>query len=188
MLIGYARVSTEDQNLEMQLKALEKVGCEKIFTDKISGTKFMRDGLTECMSHLRAGDVFVIWKLDRLGRNTRELIDFVNNLEKLCIQIKIITDNIDTTTPTGKFFFTVLAAFAQLERDLIAERSRAGLAAARAQGRIGGRRKALNPDKLKAAITLLKSGIHVNEVARTLKVSRATLYRHAKITTSKINE
>lgn len=183
MLIGYARVSTEDQNLEMQIKALERVGCEKIFTDKISGTKFNRTGLTECMSHLRGGDVLVIWKLDRLGRNTRELIDFVNNLEKQDIQIKIITDNIDTTTPTGKFFFTVLAAFAQLERDLIAERSRAGLAAARAQGRVGGRRRRMTDSKLEAARKLLRAGISPRIVAKDLGVSLPTLYRWVPVST-----
>lgn len=186
MLIGYARVSTEEQSLELQLQALQKFGCQKIFTDKISGSKFKRTGLDKLLQELKENDTLVIWKLDRLGRSTKELIDFVKDLESKKIQFTSVTDSIDTSTPAGRFFFHVMAALAQMERELIVERCKAGLVAARANGRIGGRRKALNPDKLNAAITLLKAGTHVNEVSRTLGVSRATLYRY--VTIREINE
>jgi DNA invertase Pin-like site-specific DNA recombinase len=138
MLIGYARVSTEEQSLDLQLDALKAAGCRRVFTDKVSTTKADHPGLAEAVSHLRDRDVLVIWKLDRLGRTVKGLVDFVADLYERRIQFRSLTDGIDTTTPAGRFFFHVMASLAQMERELLAERTRAGLAAARRRGRVGG--------------------------------------------------
>src|SRR5258708_6880101 len=130
MRIGYARVSTRDQNLEMQLDALNKVGCKRIFTDKLSGAQLERPGLKEALSHLREADTLVVWKLDRLGRSVKGLVDLVNELEAQKVHFQSITDGVDTKTPAGRFFFHVMASLAQMERELIMERTRAGLEAA----------------------------------------------------------
>jgi DNA invertase Pin-like site-specific DNA recombinase len=137
MRIGYARVSTHDQNLEMQLDALKKAGCKRIFTDKLSGAQVARPGLNEALSQLRHADTLVVWKLDRLGRSVKGLVDLVNELETQKVHFQSITDGIDTKTPAGRFFFHVMASLAQMERELIMERTRAGLQAARRQGRVG---------------------------------------------------
>src|SRR5271156_4989492 len=129
MLIGYARVSTEDQNLNLQLQALTDSGCERIFSDKKSGTQKARKGLEEAVSHLRIGDTLVVWKLDRLGRTVKQLVDLVSELESKGINFKSLSDAIDTTTSAGRFFFHVMASLAQMERELISERTKAGLAA-----------------------------------------------------------
>ena len=128
MLIGYARVSTTDQNLDLQIDALTKVGCEKIFDDKISGTRADRPGLARAMELLRKDDTLVVWKLDRLGRSVKNLVDLVADLQKQGIHFKSLTDSIDTGTPSGRFFFHVMASLAEMERELTAERTRAGLA------------------------------------------------------------
>lgn len=177
MLIGYARVSTDDQSLDLQLDALDKAGCERVFTDKASGVKAHRPGLTDALSHLRRGDVLVIWKLDRLGRSVKGLIDFVGQLTEHDVQFRSLTDGIDTTTPPGRFFFHVMASLAQMERELIAERTKAGLDAARQRGRIGGRRRRMTPSKIESAKQLLGSGVPPREVAQNLGVSVPTLYR-----------
>lgn len=179
MLIGYARVSTEEQSLDLQLDALEKAGCEptRIYKDKISGLKSKRPGLDKALGQLRPGDVFVIWKLDRLGRSVKGLVDFVAELEKQDVQFKSLTDGIDTTTPTGRFFFHIMASLAQMERELIAERTRAGLAAARKRGRVGGRKRSMTQSKLESAKKLLDDGMPPKEVAENLGVSVPTLYR-----------
>ena len=135
MRIGYARVSTRDQNLEMQLDALNKAGCKRIFTDKLSGAQVERPGLNEALSHLREADTLVVWKLDRLGRSVKGLVDLVNELEAREVHFQSITDGVDTKTPAGRFFFHVMASLAQMERELILERTRAGLQAARCAGR-----------------------------------------------------
>src|SRR5256884_9466727 len=140
-LIGYARVSTQDQNLHLQKDALTKAGCEKIFTDTISGSTQERKGLDEALSFLRSGDTLVVWKLDRLGRTMKHLIDTVTQLKDKGIGFKSLTENIDTTTPGGKLIFHVFGSLAEFERDLIRERTQAGLLAARARGRNGGRPK-----------------------------------------------
>src|SRR3954452_8858130 len=129
MLIGYARVSTDEQLLDLQLDALKAAGCKRIFTDKVSTTKVDHPGLADAVAHLRGGDVLVIWKLDRLGRTVKGLVDFVADLHECKIQFRSLTDGIDTTTPAGRFFFHVMAAMAEMERQLVAERTRAGLAA-----------------------------------------------------------
>jgi DNA invertase Pin-like site-specific DNA recombinase len=177
MLIGYARVSTEDQLLDLQLDALKNAGCERIFSDKISGSRSYRPGLEEALSHLRAGDVLVTWKLDRLGRTVKGLVDLIGELAGQGIQFRSLTDGIDTTTPAGRFFFHVMASLAQMERELIAERTKAGLLAAKQRGRIGGRKRLMTPGKVDSARRLLESGMAPREVAQNLGVSIPTLYR-----------
>src|SRR3954454_7070839 len=143
MLIGYARVSTQDQNLDMQCDALEKAGCEQIYTDRVSGTKDNRPGLAVAPSHLRQGDTLVVWRLDRLGRSLRHLIDTVTTLQEQGIGFKSLQECIDTTTSGGKLVFHIFGALAEFEREIIRERTTAGLQAARARGRNGGRPKKL---------------------------------------------
>lgn len=177
MLIGYARVSSNDQNLDLQIDELTKAGCSKIFSDKMSGINKKRPGLDEAVSHLRKKDTFIIWKLDRLGRSLKGLIDFVGQLEKDGIHFKSLTDGIDTTTPAGRFFFHVMASLAQMERELLIERTKAGLDAAKKRGRIGGRKRSMTPSKVEAAKKLLDQGMPAKDVAHNLGVSIPTLYR-----------
>jgi DNA invertase Pin-like site-specific DNA recombinase len=177
MLIGYARVSTDEQSLDLQLDALKAAGCKRIFTDKVSTTKADHPGLADAVSHLRHADVLVIWKLDRLGRTVKGLVDFVADLHERKIQFRSLTDGIDTTTPAGRFFFHVMASLAQMERELLAERTRAGLAAARRRGRVGGRKRRMTPGKVESARKLLKNGMSPRDVAMSLEVSIPTLYR-----------
>ena len=177
MLVGYARVSTQDQNLELQLDALNKIGCEKLYQDQMSGSKNNRPGLQLALEILRKGDTLVVWKLDRLGRSVKGLIDMVNKLQQDEVHFKSITDNVDTSTPSGRFFFHVMASLAQMERELVAERTRAGLAAAKAQGRVGGRKRKMTKSKIESAKKLLSSGILPKDVAHNLGVSVPTLYR-----------
>lgn len=139
MFIGYARVSTADQNLDLQIDALKQAGCERIFSEAASGARVDRKALGEALSFAREKDVFVVWKLDRLGRTVGQLVDFVSALKSRSVEFRSLTDGIDTTTPAGRFFFNMMAALAEMERDLIRERTMAGLAAARARGRTGGR-------------------------------------------------
>jgi DNA invertase Pin-like site-specific DNA recombinase len=175
--IGYARVSTDEQNLELQLDGLKKTGCKRIFTDKLSGSRADRPGLREALSILRESDTLVVWKLDRLGRSVKSLIDLVSELESQKVHFQSITDGIDTKTPAGRFFFHVMASLAQMERELIIERTRAGLASAKRQGRVGGRRRQMTDAKVEAARKLLASGTPPREVATSLGVSIPTLYR-----------
>ncbi len=177
LLIGYARVSTEEQNLALQLEALKKAGCARVFTDKASGTGAVRPGLAEALSHLRPGDTLVVWKLDRLGRSVKGLVDLVNGLEARDVHFRSVTDGIDTKTPAGRFFFHVMASLAQMERELIVERTRAGLAVARKLGRVGGRKRRMTDSKIKAARRLLAGGTPPRDVADNLGVSVPTLYR-----------
>jgi len=177
MRIGYARVSTEDQNLTLQLDALQAGGCSRVFQDQMSGTRADRPGLLEAMSHLREGDTFVVWKLDRLGRGVKGLVDLVAELESRKVHFQSLTDQIDTSTPAGRFFFHVMASLAQMERELIVERTRAGLEAARRQGKVGGRQRLMTESKVESARKLLSSGIAPGEVAKNLGVSVPTLYR-----------
>src|SRR5215208_2915808 len=139
MNIGYARVSTHDQTLDLQKDVLEKAGCEKIFTDQVSGTKAERKGLTEALSHLREGDTLVVWRLDRLGRSLRHLIDTITALQERGVGFKSLTENIDTTTSGGRLVFNIFGSLAEFEREIIKERTQAGLEAARSRGRTGGR-------------------------------------------------
>ncbi len=177
MKIGYARVSTQDQNLDLQKMALDKAGCEKVHEDKISGTRRDRPGLDRALDHLREGDTLVVWKLDRLGRSVKDLIDLVGDLERRGVHFQSLTDSIDTSTPSGRFFFHVLASMAQMERELLIERTQAGLDAARTQGRMGGRKRKMTDSKVEAARRLLDSGVLPKDVAANLGISIPTLYR-----------
>lgn len=177
MKIGYARVSTTEQILDLQIDALNQTGCERIYQEKISGTQEDRPELKKMMSHLRTGDTLVVYKLDRLGRSTRKLIELVDELEGKGIEFVSIRDNIDTTTAVGKAMFRMLAVLAEMERDLIVERTKAGLEAARARGRKGGRPKK-NSKAIEKALRLYDSKEYsVSEIAELTNVSRATLYR-----------
>jgi DNA invertase Pin-like site-specific DNA recombinase len=181
MKIGYARVSTEDQRLDAQLDKLQAAGCDRIFSDKASGAKAARAGLADALSHLRPGDSLVICKLDRLGRTVKQLLDLAEELREKGINLQILDLGIDTSTPAGKLAFTLLAAFAELERDLIRERTRHGLEAAKARGRMGGRKAKLAPAEAKRMRELAEAGAltHV-ELMRQYGVSKPTFYRYLR--------
>lgn len=177
-LIGYARVSTVEQEPALQLDALEAAGCSRVFADRASGAASERLELSRALDHLRAGDTLVVWKLDRLGRSLRHLIDTVAELEDRGVGFRSLHESIDTTTPSGRLIFHVFGALAEFERDLIRERTRAGLAAARARGRRGGRPPVMTEAKAALARQMYDSGEHtVAAIAATLGVSRATVYR-----------
>jgi DNA invertase Pin-like site-specific DNA recombinase len=179
MLIGYARVSTVDQDLTLQTDALNKAGCEKLFTDKASGAKADRPGLAEAMHFARAGDCIVVWKLDRLGRSIHGLITLAADLAARKIDFRSLTDGFDTSTASGRLLFHILASVAEMERELIKERTSAGLAAARRKGGIGrGRKSALTPEKLDTARKLLAVGVKPAKAAKLLGVGVSTFYRH----------
>ena len=181
MLIGYARVSTDEQNLDLQLSALKQAGCERIYPDKVSGTKATRPGLTEALSHLRKGDTLVVWRLDRLGRSLRHLLDTVNDLQDKGIEFKSITESIDTTTSGGKLVFHIFGALAEFEREIIRERTQAGLSAARARGRLGGRPKALTEKQIQMLNNLAADRNNsIEDICRTLGISRTTYYRYVQ--------
>jgi DNA invertase Pin-like site-specific DNA recombinase len=181
MLIGYARVSTDDQNLDLQRDALTKAGCEQIYTDRVSGTKANRPGLTEALSHLRQGDTLVVWRLDRLGRSLWHLIDTVTDLQAHGIGFQSITEAINTTTSGGKLVFHIFGALAEFEREIIRERTNAGLQAARARGRNGGRPKKLTNKQIQILQHLAADKKHtVNEICQTLGIGRTAFYRYVK--------
>lgn len=180
MLIGYAWVSTEVQNLDLQMDALKAAGCYQVCTDNLSGAAKVRPGLEEAFKYLRPGDTLVVWKLDRLGRTVKGLVDLVGELQAKDIQFKSLTNGIDTSTASGRFFFNVMAAMAQMERELVKERTNAGLAAARARGRLGGRRAVMDATKLAMARRLLDAGESPTAVAKNLGVGRAFLNRALK--------
>ena len=175
-LVGYARVSTLDQSPALQRDALAAAGCERVFEDQASGARADRPGLAEALAYLRAGDVLVVWKLDRLGRSLPHLIETVTALEARGAGLRSITEAIDTTTPGGRLVFHLFGALGQFERDLIRERTRAGLAAAAARGRKGGRTPVVTADKLARAQALLGRGLTVRETAARLKVGKTALY------------
>lgn len=178
MLIGYARVSTAEQDLTPQLAALADAGCEKVFSDKASGAKADRAGLADALSHARAGDVLTVWKLDRLGRTMKGLVDLAADLAKRKVGLRSITDGIDTAGTAGKLVFHIMAAMAEMERDLVRERTTAALLIAKRDGRVGGRKTVMTPKRIEAARKLLASGMTAREIAPTIGVSVATLYRH----------
>ena len=181
MLIGYARISTLDQTLALQQDALTVAGCEQLYTDTVSGSVTTRPGLGQALSHLRAGDTLVVWRLDRLGRSLSHLIETVRELHALGIGFRSLQEQIDTTTSGGKLIFHVFGALAEFERDLIRERTQAGLAAARVRGRLFGRPHALASQQVEQLQTLAKNERNtVAEICQTLDISRATFYRYSK--------
>lgn len=179
MKIGYARISTADQSLDLQTDALAAAGCEKIFHDTASGAKDERRGLADAVEYARAGDVLAVWKLDRLGRSLRHLIEIVNRLHEKGVGFASLQENIDTTTPGGKLIFHVFGALAEFERELIRERTNAGLKAARARGKKGGRREKLTPQQVEMAKAMVRDpNISISSICKTLKISKPTLYRY----------
>lgn len=179
MLVGYARVSTEEQNFDLQIDALQQAGCEKIFQDEMSGAKAERPGLSAALSFARNGDTLVVWRLDRLGRSLKDLIARVEDLQQRGVAFRSLHESIDTGSPSGKLQFHIFSALAEFERDLIHERTMAGLKAARARGRVGGRKRSMTSEKVKLASRLMQDRtISVDAICRTLHVSRATLYRY----------
>src|SRR5208283_4315113 len=174
--VGYARVSTIDQDPALQLDALAAAGCAKVFEDRASGARADRPGLRQALDYVRDGDVLIVWKLDRLGRSLPHLIETVAALEKRGVGFRSLTEAIDTTTPGGRLVFHLFAALGQFERDLIQERTRAGLAAAAARGRKGGRKPVVVPDKLQRAKDMIAKGLTVREVATRLRIGKTALY------------
>jgi|ERR1035437_6822950 DNA invertase Pin-like site-specific DNA recombinase len=188
MKIGYARVSTKDQNLDLQLEALQKFECEKLFKEKQSAVK-ERPELEKMLNILRKGDIVVVWKLDRLGRSLRHLVDLMSLFKDKEVDLISLNDNIDTTTPQGRLIFNLFASFAEFERELIRERTMAGLKRARENGRIGGKKKGLTEEAKKKALAALslteknnkrprEDKLSVDDIAKTLGLSRATFYRY----------
>jgi DNA invertase Pin-like site-specific DNA recombinase len=179
MLVGYARVSTGEQNLDLQIDALQQANCKKIFTDKLSGAKTTRPGLDEVLEFLRQGDTLIIWKLDRFGRSLKDLVIKVEELQQRGVHFVSLTENIDTMSAAGKLQFHIFSALAEFERDIIRERTLAGLRAARARGRFGGRPKVMSDDKIQLAQKLMKNKeLSIQEICEMVAVSRSTLYRY----------
>lgn len=176
MKIGYARVSTEDQDLSLQLNALSD--CDRVITDEISGSKSDRPGLNQLLEIVREGDTVIVWRLDRLGRSTKQLIEWMTWFESQGIDFKSIQEQVDTTTSTGRLVFHIFAALAEFERNLIRERTNAGLKAARARGNKGGRPKALTAKQIDTAQRLHQTNMSIADICRQLNCSRATLYRY----------
>lgn len=179
MLIGYARVSTDDQNLNLQRDALQQAGCSRIYEDRLSGAKVARPGLEKALEMARVGDVLVVWRLDRLGRSLKDLIGMVETLSERGIELHSLTEALATTSSSGKLIFHLFGALAEFERNLIRERTQAGLKAARARGRKGGRPKALEPAKRQLALKLYDERQHtIEEICRMMGISKPTLYSY----------
>ncbi|MDO9518617.1 MAG: recombinase family protein [Pseudohongiella sp.] len=176
MIIGYARVSTQDQNAELQTDALEQAGCQEIFIEKMTGKDRLRPELSSCMRTLRKGDTLVVWRMDRLARSLKDLVEIIEDLHQREIGFRSLTESIDTTSASGKLIFHIFGALAEFEHSLILERTKAGLAAARARGRKGGRRPSMSPQDVKKAAAMLSDPQMTKaEVAKHFEVSRTTL-------------
>lgn len=181
MKLGYARVSTLDQNPNLQTDALSAAGCERIFIDKVSGARSERPELNRLKEQLRKGDTLVVWRLDRLGRNLKDLIKWIEQLENDSIAFNSLQENIDTSTSSGKLFFHIFGALAEFERNLIKERTMAGLSAARARGRVGGRPQKLNPKQVELAKDMYQSKKYtIQEICDQLNITKPTLYKYLK--------
>lgn len=179
MLIGYARVSTDDQNLNLQRDALQQAGCSRIYEDRLSGAKVARPGLEKALEMARVGDVLVVWRLDRLGRSLKDLIGMVETLSERGVELHSLQEALATTSSSGKLIFHLFGALAEFERNLIRERTQAGLKAARARGRKGGRPKALEPAKRQLALKLYDERQHtIEEICRMMGISKPTLYSY----------
>ncbi len=193
MTVGYSRVSTLDQNLDLQIDNLKGAGCEKIFRDKLSGAKSDRPGLESLFGHLRKGDCVIVWKLDRLGRSLKDLIKTINKIENKGATFKSLTENIDTTTPSGKLIFHIFGSLAEFERSLIKERINAGLASARARGKVSGRKKGISKEaekKAEKALSFYKSNWSAASICKELEITKPTLYKYLKLkgATLRINQ
>ena len=181
MLIGYARISTDDQNLNLQQDSLKQAGCETIFEDTLSGAIIHRPGLVDALKFLRSGDTLVIWRLDRLSRTLKDLIETINLLESRKIGLKSLQESIDTSSSSGKLIFHIFASLAEFERNLIRDRTKAGLDAARARGKLGGRPKSLTNDKQKLAIQLYNDKQHsIQQICDIMGITKPTLYRYIR--------
>jgi DNA invertase Pin-like site-specific DNA recombinase len=179
MLIGYMRVSTGEQSLDLQRDALERAGCERVYEDVCSGRATERPGLTQALEVARTGDALAVWKLDRIGRSLPHVVGLVGDLQKRGVGLKVLTGDVDTTTATGRLVFGIFATLAEFERDLIHERTMAGLAAARARGRAGGRPRVMTKQKLKAAMAMMADRDNAaRDVAKQLGISVSTLYAY----------
>ncbi|EQC1412964.1 recombinase family protein [Providencia rettgeri] len=182
MLVGYARVSTDDQSLDLQRDALRLIGCEQIFEDHLSGAKVERPGLNQILQYVRAGDNIVVWRLDRLSRSLKDLIEMVTLLESRQIGLKSLQESIDTSSSSGKLIFHLFGALAEFERNLIRERTQAGLQAARVRGRKGGRPKALSKDKQALAVKLYDEKQHtITQICEMMGISKPTLYKYIEV-------
>ena len=183
--LGYVRVSTEEQKVDLQYDALKAAGCSEIYSDKISGAKFERPGLAKLIQYARAGDTIVVWKLDRLGRSLKDLVATIQSFIDKGIFFQSLHENIDTTSPSGKLIFHIFASLAEFERDIIRERTNAGLKAARARGRLGGRPTGLSPGAETtsyAALSLYQQGqLSVRDICTKLSISQRTLYKYIKL-------
>lgn len=177
-LFGYARVSTGDQNAQAQSDALKAAGCSRVWVDTASGATTSRPQLDDLLENLRPGDTLVVWRLDRLGRSLRHLLETVEELAERDVGFRSLTESIDTTTSGGRLIFTIFGAIAEFERNLIRERTKIGLTAARARGRTGGRPPVMTSAKIRQAKRMRDNGIHMTEIAEVLGVGRTTLYRH----------
>lgn len=175
--IGYGRVSTADQTARSQEDALKAAQVDRLFVDTFTGTKMSRPELDKALDQLRAGDVLVITRLDRLGRSTKDLLNIVSHLEERGVQLEVLEQSIDTSTPEGKLFFTMVAAFAEFEREIMRSRTIDGLAAARARGKLGGRKPVMSQTRIEAAYKMYSDGRQVSDIADIFGVSRPTIYR-----------
>jgi DNA invertase Pin-like site-specific DNA recombinase len=179
MLIGYARISTAEQSMDLQIDAIKNAGCEKIFCDTVSGIKARRPGLDEALGFVRKGDTLVVWKLDRLGRSLSHLLQLMETLQRQGVSFKSLSDGIDTTTAMGKMSFGIFGSLSEYELSLLRERTLAGLNAARARGRKGGRRRSLNQEQIDTMITLYESRKHsVVEICKQMRISRKSFYNY----------
>ncbi|MDR0753319.1 MAG: recombinase family protein [Holosporaceae bacterium] len=184
MLVGYARVSTLDQNPEFQIEELRKAGCERVFTEKISGAKANRPKLQEALDYMRAGDTLVVWKLSRLARSLTQIMSTAKELKERKIELKVLTQKIDTSTPEGTLFFHINAAFDQFQREIIVENTKAGLKSAREKGRIGGRPKIMTEDKIRLLRAMIKDDASypfISDVIRAGKIGRKTFYKYFSV-------
>ncbi len=191
MNFGYIRVSRDEQNFDLQTDALEKAGCEKVFKEKVSGAAKFRPEFDKLLSQLREGDVVIVWRVDRLGRTTLELIKLMVEFQEIGVEFKSLTEGIDTTTPMGRMWFMLSAIFSENEREIIRERSRAGLQAARARGKVGGRPKGLSAEAKKKAFStaiLYRDGKSISEIRKGLSIgSNTTVYKYLRSEGVKIN-
>lgn len=184
MKIGYARVSTKDQNLNLQIDALNSFGCDKIYSEKVSAAKTDRAELQALKTNLREGDIVVVWKLDRLARSLKELIEIINSFNEQQIGFVSLNDPIDTTTAQGRLVFNIFASLSEFEREIISERTKAGLASARIRGNVGGRPTGISKEaeiKASAAVQMYHNNTPVNSIAKTLNISKATLYKYLRL-------